>query len=480
MSVVSNSRNQKIVIVGGGPTGLGAATRLTQLGHENWELLEASGEMGGLAGSVVDENGFTWDLGGHVIFSHYKYFDELTSSAVDEWYTHQRESWVWIEDRWVPYPFQNNIHRLTNETKQRCLDGLIRAAERRHAHEKPRNFQEWIDQRFGPGLADIFMNPYNYKVWGIRPSGMSAQWMGERVALVDLSRVSNNVVHNKDDLSWGPNAVFKFPGHGGTGAIWKRVSQRLPQEKLKVNHGLAAIDFEAKEITLHDGSKVSYDTLISTMPLDKLIQAANGHEDWKTKSKGFIHSATHIVGIGLAGSPPPHLQGKCWMYFPEDNCPFYRVTLFSHYSPNHVPKTGPHWSLMLEVCESDNKPLPEGCDIVQLSIEGLLNTKLITKDDKIVSKWHTRLEYGYPTPFVGRDELLAELQPKLESLGVFSRGRFGGWKYEVGNQDHSLMQGVEVADRVLLGIEEETYNYPDLVNGRKTTSRFYGNGQRIF
>lgn len=83
-----------MVIIGGGPTGLGAATRLNQLGHENWTLLEGSGKLGGLAGSVKDSEGFAWDLGGHVIFSHYKYFDELTSAAVKEWYTHQRESWV--------------------------------------------------------------------------------------------------------------------------------------------------------------------------------------------------------------------------------------------------------------------------------------------------------------------------------------------------------------------------------------------------
>lgn len=391
----------------------------------------------------------------------------------------------------MPYPFQNNLHRLSAETKQKCLEGLLKAAERRHTYEKPKNFQEWIDQRMGSGLADLFMNPYNYKVWGIQPSGMSAHWLGERVALVDLARVTHNVVHNKGDPSWGPNAIFRFPAHGGTGAIWQRVAERLPSEKIKTHACVTAVDLEAKTITLSDAGVETYDVLISTMPLDLFIQASTASESIKTKANSFIHSATHIVGIGLKGSPPPHLAGKCWMYFPEDNCPFYRVTLFSHYSPNHVPVANDHsesdsetsssqyWSLMLEVCESENKPLPPGCNIVQSCIQGLINTKLITPEDQMVSKWHTRLEYGYPTPFVGRDELLAEIQPALEAKAVFSRGRFGGWKYEVGNQDHSLMQGVEVVDRILLGVEEETYPYPDLVNGRKTTTRFYGDGSKL-
>ena len=55
--------------------------------------------------------GFVWDYGGHEIFSHYKYFNELLSGVVPDWVEHQRESWVWMHDRFIPYPLQNNIHR---------------------------------------------------------------------------------------------------------------------------------------------------------------------------------------------------------------------------------------------------------------------------------------------------------------------------------------------------------------------------------
>ena len=64
------------------------------------------------------------------------------------------------------------------------------------------------------------------------------------------------------------------------------------------------------------------------------------------------HSSTHVIGVGLHGRPGPHLAGKSWMYFPEDDCPFYRVTHFSHYSPNNVPDITRYWSLMAEVSES--------------------------------------------------------------------------------------------------------------------------------
>lgn len=60
---------------------------------------------------------------------------------------------------------------------------------------------------------------------------MQCDWLGERVAPVDVSRAISNVIHNREDAGWGPNAVFRFPKQGGTGAIWKSVSKLLPQGK---------------------------------------------------------------------------------------------------------------------------------------------------------------------------------------------------------------------------------------------------------
>src|SRR5690606_23748375 len=68
---------QKIVIIGAGPTGLAAGYRLRELGHTNFRIFEASDHVGGLASSEVSANGFTYDIGGHVLFSHYEYFDRL-------------------------------------------------------------------------------------------------------------------------------------------------------------------------------------------------------------------------------------------------------------------------------------------------------------------------------------------------------------------------------------------------------------------
>jgi hypothetical protein len=206
------------------------------------------------------------------------------------------------------------------------------------------------------------------------------------------------------------------------------------------------------------------------MPMDVLCRIIVGtkftREDLEAKAVQFRYSSSHIIGFGIEGQPPEHLKSKCWLYFPEQDCPFYRATVFSNYSPNHVPKVGQQWSLMCEVSESPQKPVDLN-KIVEIAEQGLLNTNLITADDLIVSRWHTRLEYGYPTPFVGRDQLISPLNEEFEKHGIFSRGRFGSWKYEISNQDHSLMLGVECVDKILFGCEEATLKYPGIVNNNR-------------
>jgi protoporphyrinogen oxidase len=200
------------------------------------------------------------------------------------------------------------------------------------------------------------------------------------------------------------------------------------------------------------------------MPLDLLTIHSDLPQPFKDVTKKLEHSTTHIIGIGLEGKPKKELSTKCWMYFPEDNCPFYRVTLFSKYSPKNVPDIKKNWSLMMEVASSEFKPIDEK-NILNEVIEGLYNTKLIKKTDKIVSTWIHKEQYGYPTPTIERDEAIKLIQPELMKRNILSRGRFGMFKYEVSNQDHSLMQGVEAANFIALGIPETTAWYPNIVNG---------------
>ena len=189
------------------------------------------------------------------------------------------------------------------------------------------------------------------------------------------------------------------------------------------------------------------------------------------------------------------------LYFPEDDCPFYRATIFSNYSPNNQPDAskklptihlasgesaksskaegGPYWSIMLEVSESSMKPV-DNDNLLKECIQGLVNTEMLKPSDEIVSTYHRRFDHGYPTPTLEREGALKQILPKLEAMDIYSRGRFGSWRYEVGNQDHSFMLGVEAADHIINGATELTLNYPDFVNGRQNNERRLLEGAQFF
>jgi len=125
---------------------------------------------------------------------------------------------------------------------------------------------------------------------------------------------------------------------------------------------------------------------------------------------------------------------------------------------------------MLEVSQSTMKPVDEA-NLLKDCIQGLINTDMIKAEDEIVSTYHRKFDQGYPTPSLEREGVLKTLLPKLQDMGIWSRGRFGSWRYEVGNQDHSFMLGVEAVDNIVSGAVELTLNYPDFVNSRQNTER---------
>lgn len=444
----------KILILGAGPCGLGAAYHFNKLGHSNWQLFERNNHVGGLSASFADENGFTWDIGGHVLFSHYPYFDKAVEEALGEvYYEHQRESWVRVLQRWVPYPFQNNVRYLPDTVLEECVAGL------RNLKGKPTdaaNFREWMNTVFGSGIVKYFMEPYNRKVWGVPLESMSKEWIAERVSVVDLARIERNIAEKRDDISWGPNNVFKFPKHGGTGAIYEGIAKPL-HEKIHLQHEMVAIDLEQKMVTFANGRIERYDVLINTSPLDLFVSKCRQVPEQITDAAvDLVHNSGLIVGLGFDGKRD---DSKCWMYFPESNAPFYRVTNFHNYSRFNVPDGDIDrcFSLMCETTYSQHKPVDKS-HIVEATLQGLVSSGIINEEQQnlIASRYLIDIPYSYPVPTLGRDKALATIHPYLESRSVYSRGRFGAWKYEVGNMDHSFMQGVEVVDMLLTGSRERT------------------------
>jgi protoporphyrinogen oxidase len=456
----------KFCIIGAGPTGLGAAYRLTELGVRDFRVFDRNPYVGGLATSHRDAQGFTWDVAVHVTHSHYHLFDRVLAEALpDGYYQLERRSWVRLHDAYVPYPFQYNIRHLSPEVLWECVEGLL-AKDARAGTPPPANFAEWVRAGCGDGIAKHFMLPYNRKLWTVDPTEMAYQWIGDRVPTVDTTRVLRNVILGRDDVSWGPNHTFSFPKEGGTGAIWKGIAARLPAGVVQLSRELVGIDPRTRTIRFADGGSETYEHLVTTLPIPVTARLA-GLDALAARADGLRHSHVYVVGVAPACPIPDALRDKTWIYCPGDETIFYRLTPFSTFSPAHTPDNARFCSFLCEI----SVPGGETRDpdwLRQEAFTGLVRGGFLPA---VPPDTHTHLMdavYGYPIPTPDRDAILADVLPALEAHHIYSRGRFGGWKYEVSNMDHSFMQGVEVVDRILSDKPERTLPTPDVVNAGKS------------
>ena len=447
-----------IVILGGGPTGLGAAYRLRERGVDDFEIFERADRIGGLATSFRDDKGYTWDVSGHIIFSGYPYFNALLEKLLgkDGMRRIDRESWIKFEDRYVRYPFQNHLSSLPEEAMLECLVGLIESQtiDRDRAYA---NFEEWVLARFGAGVAKHFMIPYNLKVWSTPLDRMGFYWIAERVAVVDWKKALETALRPQV-TDWGPNATFGYPATRGTVGLWLETLPFIGPERLRYHKRAAEVDERKREIRFADGSTRRYDRLLTTLPLDAFVaRLTHAPDAVRAAAKKLLFNRLFTVGVGLKRpSPSP----KNWIYFPNPETPFYRMTYLSNYSPDIVPggDTSKYCSLLMETTYSRFRPLPSG-DFVRTVIDGLLAEGILEDSDLplIDSTYLIHAGHAYPIPSVDRNEALGIIHDYLEPHEIYSRGRFGSWKYEIGNQDHSLMQGVELVDRWLDGSPEKVF-----------------------
>lgn len=439
-----------VVVIGAGPCGLAVGRELKRFGHDSWAIYERNSFPGGHASSVVDPQGYTWDLGGHVVFSHFGEFDALLDEVMgDDVYEHERSSYVRFDGRWIPYPFQNNLGYLDPEVAYECLIGLADA----DGGTPSMDFATWMEATFGPGITRRFMRPYNLKVWATPPEEMSSTWIAERVSVVDFERALRNVVLQRDDVGWGPNNTFRFPRTGGTGEIYRRVAATLSGHVF-YSRELVEVDATAKTVQFTDGTRDAYDVLVSTMPLDLLVGAIrNCPTEIRVAAAALRHTGVLMVGVGYE---QPVSDDKSWMYFPDDTTPFYRATNFAKYSPANVPggDAGRLSSYLTETSYSDHRPRP-GAEIEERVPRALAESGTVRGDPTIASIHSVDIDFAYPVPTLDRDRALAVIQPWLRDRDIYSRGRFGSWRYEIGNMDHAVKMGVDVARFIVEGRPEE-------------------------
>ena len=186
---------------------------------------------------------------------------------------------------------------------------------RRGRSRRRRTSRSGCAVRFGDGLAETFLLPYNAKVWAHPPEQLDYAWVGERVAQVDLERVVMNLVDGRADAGWGPNRQFRFPMRGGTGAIWTQRRRAAARRHDPLRRGRRARGPRAPRAAARRRQPGSPGTCSSRRCRSTRWQARAARASRPAPGRSS-YSTVHVLGIGLSGSAPPDFAKKCWIYFP--------------------------------------------------------------------------------------------------------------------------------------------------------------------
>lgn len=433
----------KVAILGAGPAGLAGALRFRELEFPQFHVFEQNKYPGGQAASFKDDQGFIWDLGGHVFFGQDLPIRAMIDRFQKDWCYHIRHSAIQIDSGRIPFPFQNNLHHLPKSVQWECLESLL-FPEAPESYGK-KDFQSWILKHFGKGIARHFLLPYNQKLWNHPLTAMSAEWTKNKISVPSPSEILKKTILCEDDTSFGLNARYKYPQTNGSGSVFKNMLTFL-NPNVSLNHEVVRIDPLKRILYFKEGSPYTYDYLINTMPLDLFVQKLEGpFEKIQNAASGLLYNNIQVIGLGFRKK----IQSPfCWVYYPEPSLPFFRVGQFSKFSPHNVPDPSSQSSLIFEISVKPEDFGKEGFPSLLNFIE---KTGFIAdfQPSDIISRFETYVERAYPVPTLDRDERLKTILYSLNQMNIHSVGRLGAWRYEQGSMEESMRQGVDAVNLIL-------------------------------
>jgi protoporphyrinogen oxidase len=425
-----------ITILGAGLSGLGAAYHL----KDEYIILEKEAEVGGLCRSV-NINGYVFDIAPHILFTKDEYVDQLIHRLLEgNLLTHDRKAYILVEGTYVKYPFEANLYPLPQSIIEECIKGVIDRPS-----YKPHNFLEWILTTFGEGIAKHYMVPYNKKIWKYDLSKINMEWVAGRVPApsVDDMRKGAKREMEKD---FGPNAQFLYPKHFGISALPNKIAESV---NLSVNSEVVEIELTDRGVkTTYRrgcGQKETYSKMVfSSIPLPELVKMLKDvPTDVDRAAKSLIYNSLICVDVGVKRT---NIIDKHWLYFPDEEVIFNRISFPMNLSPFTTPKG--RSSILVEVTYRGKSPSVG--EVKTKVIEDLCGTDIIKNEDKVELVETSNFKYAYVIYDLNHRKNVETIHRYLRENSIMPIGRFGEWEYF--NMDKALLSGKQAADKFNEGL----------------------------
>lgn len=454
---------KKITIIGGGITGLTSAYRLARAGHEV-EVFEKSEELGGLGGSLR-KGDFIFDYGPHEFCTENPLLvASLKDILKDDLLVREKSAAQFFEGKYVDYPLppQEILSQLSPKLVMRVgCEVIIQRLKSLLGAVNDHSFESWVSNRFGPTLYNIYFKPFTEKVWGVDPEKLDPRTASSRISFNSifdyLIKAIAYFFGNRNDFESIHSPLKKsfYYSRGGIGILTEKLAKRCRELGVKFNTGytLEGIEYKGNLVDLlrftNNVQVKDFDYAISTIPLTHMLGCLGKNiSSMPIKFRSMVFVFMEI--------PQEKLSEYSWIYFPDKEVCFQRITDFTHFQAGLTPDGNTGVCFEISCFEDDEIWSMEDHDIkrkVRFDLErvGLLSMN-VECNAHIVRK-----KFIYPIQINGYLELVQELLEPVRGFSNFvTTGRQGLFKYC--NMNECMEMAIEIAEQIENEIEEFPYD----------------------
>ena len=415
------------LIIGGGISGLTLANYIT-----DYLIVEKDSSLGGYARThYVDD--YIWDYAGH--FFHFK-TDEFKSKFINsmdknDYIIKNKNTYIYFEDKLIDYPFQMNIHELSKDKFIDCLYDLFNKQEK----EVYTNFLDMLYGKFGVSITEMFLKPYNEKLYATDLTKLDKDAMGRFFPYANITEIINNM-KNHSNTSY--NNTFMYPKKGAQ-VIVNKLCEKVDMNKVMLNTSVTSIDLNKKEATLSNGETVSYNNLVNTIPFNKFLNLLNIQE-YTSFSNELSYNKVLVFNLGF--DKKSTYNNTDWIYFPDKNINFYRAGFY-----DNILSTD-KLSMYIEIGYSKESIIDESTINKELSLtlDNLKKCKIIDDTFKLVKYESIIMDPAYVHIDTEHDKKVKEIINDLETKNVYSVGRYGSWTYS--SMEDAMLQSKELVEKL--------------------------------
>ncbi len=440
------AEGQRVAVIGAGPGGLTAAYLLAKAGVPV-TVFEAEQEVGGIS-RTARYKGWRFDIGGHRFFTKIRPVEELWHEILGpEFIAVPRLSRIYYDGRFFDYPLKamNALRGL----------GLLNASLIMLSYLKARlwpspveeNFEQWVSNRFGRRLYEIFFKTYTEKVWGIACTEIRAEWAAQRIQGLSLTKA----ILSAAQLTKRSTAIktlineFQYP-RLGPGQMWETATERVRAMggEVLLGHAVTAVELhEGRAVavrarTAEGERRFACDHVISTTDVRALVRALDPAPPARIRSAGDGLRYRDFLTVALM-IDRPDLFPDNWIYIHTPGVKVGRIQNFNNWSKAMVADADRTTCLGLEYfCfEGDGLWTTPDAELIALATRELaqlgLDAGATVFDGTVV-----RQRKAYPIYDGEYRAHLDEVRSFIDAIpNLHCVGRNGMHKYN--NQDHSML-----------------------------------------